>query len=87
MQDRVGNITVLFSHCFKKKGALQESINREIRTLSCDKTVNLLRSRYSGRHTMLLPTLVGEERYVTTLITAANETIRQSNFVLPNSHI
>ena len=39
MQDRVGNITVLFSHCFKKTGALQESINREIRTLSCDKTV------------------------------------------------
>ena len=36
MQDRVGNITVLSSHCFKKKGALQESINREIRTLSCD---------------------------------------------------
>ena len=39
MQGLVGNITVLFSHCFKKKAALQGSINREIRTLSCDKTV------------------------------------------------
>ena len=39
MHGLVGNITVLFSHCFKKKAALQGSINREIRTLSCDKTV------------------------------------------------
>ena len=34
--------------------------------------------------------LVGEERYVTTLVTAANETIKTvqvSNFVLPNLHI
>ena len=38
MQDRVGNITVFFSHYFKKKAALQGSINREIKTLACDKT-------------------------------------------------
>ena len=41
MQDWVANITVLFSHCFKKKGTLQGSINREIRTLSCDTTVQV----------------------------------------------
>ena len=41
VQDRIGNITVLFSHCFKKKAVLQGSINREIRTLSCDKTVRV----------------------------------------------
>ena len=39
MHGVVGNITVLFSHCFQKKATLQGSINREIRTLSCDKTV------------------------------------------------
>ena len=41
MHGLVGNITVLFPHCFKKKAALQGSINREIRTLSCDKTVRV----------------------------------------------
>jgi len=41
MQDRVGNITVLSSHCFKKKAALHASINRKIMTLSCDKTVRV----------------------------------------------
>ena len=41
MQDRLGNMTVLFSHCFKKKAALQGSINREIRILSCDKRVRV----------------------------------------------
>ena len=41
MQDRVGNITVLFSHCVKKKATLEGSINKEIRTSSRDKTVRV----------------------------------------------
>ena len=32
MQGRVGNITVLFLHCIKKKAALVRSIIKEIRT-------------------------------------------------------
>ena len=41
MQGRVGNITVLFSHCVKKKATLNtwRSIIKEIRTSSRDKTV------------------------------------------------